>query len=232
MTATLETYGPKIREAEEMYYAKLNGNGVDDIGSPVVREAIDLRNKGIDTLKAGHPEDAVDALSESVRLLGAYNTTGTKISPFVQGFDRELYASLAAKAQALCAAGEFSSALGHVWFAKQFTPKPLLFDQKDGDDLPDQYEITFSGRLAVIMCTNKYRFYRGYVAVPMFRRARAIAPISQDPRAVVFTNNELTPKERKESARKATWFARFGSVVARTPSSKLRDLVAEIMCTK
>jgi hypothetical protein len=225
MTLVLSTYEPKIIATEEQYYAKL------DV-SPVVKDAIDLRNEGLRCLRSGFGEEAVNYLGDSVSLLGAYGVKSDEFAPFIKGFDRELYASLVAKAQALCASGKFDEAIRLAELAEARTPKPLLKGERVGEDIPDQYEISYSGRLALILSTASWNSYTRQSAPRVFRRAREIAPISQDPLSVVFTDDRLSHEERKQSAKKATWFANVGSVIARTPSRGVRDFVSELMCAK
>lgn len=177
--------------------------------TPEVMEARDLRDDGWREFRDGNRDIGLSLLDQSADALGS--------APDV--FAREVFATDARIAQAYCVLGEFGKAAEIANRALDNMPKRIM--RFEGWDLgfisefglnPDQYEVTFSGRLSLILGTsgNDADFRN---ARELAIKARRLARVSERPDRVVFADKKMTDDERKSARskhRKAAWAASIG----------------------
>jgi hypothetical protein len=222
-----------VRDFEDVYNGAVNS-------STVVSDAITARNEGWDTFRSGAWNTGLGMITDSVRLLGSVEDLGfdrgLAFTPHIPGFKREAYASVARLAQAQCAAGIFDDAAETADLARRLTPDLVYLDGGGTDtevlgNLVDQYEVIFSGRLALVLSAVKGGS-KSFYTIHMVERAKKIAVISEDHRKVVFSNREFTEEERCATATKFSKVASIAGMNQRIPILAGRQAVARWACSK
>ncbi len=176
---------------------------------PEVSAGREIRDIGWDEFRTGSKDKGLLMLNGSAELL----------SHASQMFSREVFATDARIAQAYCVLGEFGKAAEIANRALDNMPKRIM--RFEGWDLgfisefglnPDQYEVTFSGRLSLILgASGNDADFRN--ARELAIKARRLARISERPDRVVFADKKMTDDERKGARskhRKAAWAASIG----------------------
>ncbi len=219
-----------IKPEEDTYNASVNAN-------PRVLEAIKYRDDGWDMYRSGDHQDGLSSIEWSVNLLTQY---GDRVWPQMGQFARESYASVARYSQALCANGDFDLAYYWAEGARMLTPAGLVgsFSERGRglppavEMLPDQYRITFGGRLAYVMAASTAPDAL-YSAVNLAIDARRLAGRAEDPRRVAFTDSEMSDERRRE-VRKIRRLEAWGAwATAVSPISlSQRQRIAQKVCAK
>lgn len=207
---------------------------------PEVSAGREIRDIGWDEFRTGSKDKGLLMLNGSAELL----------SHASQIFSREVFATDARIAQAYCVLGEFGKAAEIANRALDNMPKRIM--RFEGWDLgfisefglnPDQYEVTFSGRLSLILGTsgNDADFRN---ARELAIKARRLARVSERPDRVVFADKKMTDDERKSARskhRKAAWAASIGwmlpltvpdAISKKSPIPPSRRDMAQAVCAR
>lgn len=219
---------------EAQYYTELAS---DD----VVSGAITLRNDGWDLFKSGSTDEGVGMLVESRNILIDHVGRPTELygqldepEQLRKFFVRESYATIARLAQALCAMGEFDDALFNAKLAERHRPYSLIQDIRLSTGsiglwaYYDQYEAIFSGRQGLVLSTSPSFDDSIHGGSEVSKRARSLARVSEDPRHVLFANNEMTQSQRDDTVRNFVRIARAATVANHVPLVIAKPLAKKV----
>ena len=177
------------RQFEDRYYGLVGSK--KEVG-----KAIRLRNDGWNTFKATEGSEGLGDLKSSVDML-------IDLGPQRREFGREMYASWARYAMALCVRGKMSEAQVFAMDAFNLSPQGFFPEQStgglhDGVVYPDQFLIDFGPIITAIFATNSGDM-NVRVARSFAENAAKIAELSQDPDRVIFADRDMSDTERAEA---------------------------------
>lgn len=243
------------RASEEQYYKTLSDAA--NIAITKRNEGKDLVFLGLDEGDKYKVDDGLDLLGLSVNMLSGTPRVATPPVNYDLTYRRDLYASLAMAARMYAVAGEMQEARMFARFAYVVCPDPITYtytikledygppgsplrrkaetelretsERSHTRTFVDQYEVIFSGKLALILASSpKSQDVR--LGRQIAQRNWILAPREQDPQRVAFPDNNKTDEERLSDRSKRMRESHAVAVGTRIPVRALRERVATKIC--
>lgn len=188
-----------------------------------IRAAVNVRNEGWELFKASGGLEGDEQLILSATTLSLFVPDWGDLfcGKPEHGlgnvrYTRELFATLSRLSVASAINGEWEYALGHAngaWDLALPNPDP---EGEPFGGLPDQYQVTFSGQLALVLACGSRK--DGATARQLSTTARHLYLRSENPAEVVFPDREMTQAERDASVEKHGKIAEASRWVANVPA--------------
>lgn len=217
-------------------------------------EVEECRNRGWDLYRGGYIDRGMEDMLRSLEIIRGITEGGGLVAERM--FAREQGATRARLAQAFCVAGELDDAFYNASHAIGLIPSPIVHTRhltpadfgERGSSMrmnaeadqyetytrtivyPDQYEITFSGRMALILAGSSDDKHRGQ-ASRLAARARRLAGQSEDHNRVMLADKKMEEDERNRVRSKSKNVARLATASLYLPSP-ISLKIAQKVCAR